>query len=126
MTLAVGGTLNTNTTTSLILCICQKAQIGSVSTQVELSLCFFATLIGNLPALIENSQKIFNPKLKDYCLFLYLHGGWRIWSLNSREMFSRDAANMFELYLNILTPVPDVSTVNLNNFTCNLLEMRQL
>ena len=33
---------------------------------------------------------------------------------------------MIELYLNIQTPVPDVSTVNLNNFTCNLLETRQL
>ena len=74
MTLAAGGTLNTNITTSLILCICQKAQISSVSTQVEQSVCFFATLIGNLPALIEKSQKILNSKLKDFCLFLYLHG----------------------------------------------------
>ena len=55
-------------------CNHQKAQISSVSTQVEQSLCFFATLIGNLPALIEKSQKILNPKLKDYCLFLHLHG----------------------------------------------------
>ena len=46
--------------------------------------------------------------------------------MNSREMFSRDVANMIELYLNIQTPVQDVSTVNLNNFTCNLLETRQL
>ena len=53
-------------------CNRQKAQISSVSTQVEHSLCFFATLIGNLPALIEKSQKIL--KLKDYCLILHLHG----------------------------------------------------
>ena len=35
-------------------------------TQVDQSICFFAILIENLPALIEKSPKIFNPKLKDY------------------------------------------------------------
>ena len=43
-------------------------------TQVDQSLCVFATLIENLPAQIEKSLRIFNPKLKDKYLFLYLHG----------------------------------------------------
>ena len=43
-------------------CICQKAQISSVSTQVDQSLCFFAALIENLPALTEKYPKILNPK----------------------------------------------------------------
>ena len=33
-----------------------------------------ATPIENVPALIEKSPKIINLKLKDKCLFLYLHG----------------------------------------------------
>ena len=48
-----------------LFCICQKAQISSVTTQVDQSLCFFATLIENLPTMIEKSPKILNPKLKD-------------------------------------------------------------
>ena len=39
--------------------------MSPVTTQVDQSLCFFATLIENLPALIEKSQKILNPKLRD-------------------------------------------------------------
>ena len=35
---------------------------------------FAATLIENFPAPIEKSPKILNLKLKDWCLFLYLHG----------------------------------------------------
>ena len=34
-------------------CMCQNAQIRLVSTQVDKRLCFFATLIETLPALIE-------------------------------------------------------------------------
>ena len=30
--------------------------------------------------------------------------------MNSKETFSRDAAHIIDLHLNILTPVPDVST----------------
>ena len=45
-------------------CICRKAHISSVTTQVDQSLCFFATLIENHPALIKKFRKIFNPKFK--------------------------------------------------------------
>ena len=36
---------------------------------------------------------------------------WRIWSMHSKEMLSRDAAHIDDYLLKILTPVPDVSTV---------------
>ena len=42
-------------------CICQKAQISPVTTQVDQSICFIAALI----EMIEKSPKILNPKLKD-------------------------------------------------------------
>ena len=42
--------------------IYQKVQIKLVTAQVDQSLCFFATLIENLPALIEKYPKIFNKK----------------------------------------------------------------
>ena len=58
----------------LFFAIAKKAQISSVTTQVDQNFAFFATLILNLPALIEKSPKILNPKLKDKCLFLYLRG----------------------------------------------------
>ena len=38
----------------------QKAQIRLVITQVDQSLCFFATLIESLPALIQKAPKILN------------------------------------------------------------------
>ena len=37
-------------------------KIRLVTAQVDESLCFFATLIENLPALIEKSPKILNKK----------------------------------------------------------------
>ena len=40
----------------------QKVQIRLVTAQVDQSLCFFATLIENLPALIEKYPKILNKK----------------------------------------------------------------
>ena len=40
-------------------------KINLVTTQVDQSLCFFATPIETLPALIEKSPKIINKKLKD-------------------------------------------------------------
>ena len=45
-------------------CICQKAQISSVNTQLNQGLYFFALLIENFPALIEKSPKILNLKLE--------------------------------------------------------------
>ena len=39
--------------------------MSPVTTKVDQSLCFFATLIENFLALIEKSPKILNPKLKD-------------------------------------------------------------
>ena len=42
-------------------CICQKVQISPVATQVDQSICFYAILIENLPALTENLQ-IFSIK----------------------------------------------------------------
>ena len=57
---------------------------------------------------------------------MYMDASWRIWSIDSKETFSRDAAHIIGLHLNILTPVPDVSTVKLMKITCNLLEPRQL
>ena len=39
----------------------QKGTENPVTTQVDQSLCFFAILIKNLPALIEKSPKILNP-----------------------------------------------------------------
>ena len=91
--------------------MCQKAQISSVTTQVDQKPCFFDTLIENLPALIEKSPKILNPKLKDKCLFLYLHGRKLA---NLEHELQR---NIFSRGLNILTPVSDVSTVKLMKFS---------
>ena len=48
-------------------------QISLISTQVDKRLFFFAPLIETVPALIEKSPKILNPKCKDQCLLLYLH-----------------------------------------------------
>ena len=77
---------------------CQKARISSVTTQVDQSQCFFATLIEHFSAPIEKSPKILNPELKDLHLFLYLHGR----KINSKGTFSRDAAHIIDLQLNIL------------------------
>ena len=78
----------------------------------------FATLIENLPALIKKPQKILNPKLKDYRLFLYLHGN-KLANLEhelQRNVFSH-ATHIVDLHLNILTPVPNISTVKVMKFT---------
>ena len=58
---------NANTSPTLrkyYFCICQKAQISSVNTQLDQGLCFFAILIENFPALIERAPKILNLKLE--------------------------------------------------------------
>ena len=46
--------------------------------------------------------------------------------MSAKGTLSRDEAHVIDLRLNILTPVPDVSTVKLMELTCNLLEPRQL
>ena len=71
-------------------------------------LLFFAALIENSAALINRSLKILNPKLKDECLFLYLHGH-KLMDLE-REMFSRDVAQIIDLHSNILAPVTSCSS----------------
>ena len=88
---------------------------------MDQSLCFFATPIENLPALIEKSPKDLNPEFKDY-----MDTSWRIWTMNSKETFSRDAAHIIDLHLNVQTTVPDISTLKLMKYTCNLLEPFQL
>ena len=61
-------------------------------------LCIFATLIENFPALIEISPKILNLKLKSsVCFCIYIETSWRIWSMNSKETFSRNAADIIDL-----------------------------
>ena len=90
-------------------CICQKARISPVTTHIDQSLRFFATLIEFFPALIEKSPKILNPKLKDWCL----DASWQIWSMNCNETFSRDEAHTIYLHLNNLTPVPDTYEIYL-------------
>ena len=59
-------------------------------------LLFFAALIENFAAPIGKSLKILNPKLKDECLFLYLHGH-KLVDLE-RETFSRDVAQIIDLH----------------------------
>ena len=53
---------------------------------------------------------------------LVLH--WRIWSMNSKETFSRDAAHIIDLQSYKCTPVPDFSTVKHMKFICYLFEQR--
>ena len=96
-------------------------QISSVTALVDQSLCFFASPIENIHALIEKSPKDLNPELKDY-----MDTSWRIWTMNSKITFPRDAAHIIDLHLNILTPVPDISTLKLMKYTCNLLEPFEL
>ena len=78
---------------------------------------YFATLIENLPALIEKSPKIFKPKLKiskDFQSLIkrlvFVSVSTITWTqaMYSKETFSRDAAHIIDLHLNILSPVPDV------------------
>ena len=49
---------------------------------------------------------------------MYMDASLRIWSMECKETFFRDAAHIIGLHLKILTPVQDVSTVNLMKFTC--------
>ena len=47
----------------------------------------------------------------------------QIWSMNFKAIFSRYVADIIDLLLNILTLVPDISTVKLMKFICYLLEL---
>ena len=90
-----------------------KGAYNSVTAHVNQRLCFFATLIEKFPALIEKSQKILNPKLKDKCLFLYLHGH-KLANLEheiQRNVFSRRC--IYNFFAFEYSPVPEVSTVKL-------------
>ena len=70
-----------------------------------------ATLIENLPALIEKSPKILNLKLK------------KTKSMNSKETFSRDVTHIaFECF----NSCPRRLKCKTYEITCNLLEPRQL
>ena len=93
--------------------------ISPVTTQLGQSICFFATLIENLPALTENLQRfsIQNKKEPSVCFCIYMDTSWRIWSMDAKETFSRDAAHTIDLNLNILNPVPGISTLKLMKFT---------
>ena len=84
---------------------------------------FLCILIKNLSALIEKYPKILKSTRTSVC---FMDASWLIWSMNSKETLSRDAAHIIDLYLIILTPVPDISIVKLMKLTYNLLEPRHI
>ena len=88
--------------------------------KLDQGLCFFATLIENFPALIENNPKNLNLELKDLCLFLYLHGHKPANLEHELQKKHFLATRLIQLICS-LTPVTDVSSVKHMKFICNLL-----
>ena len=62
----------------------------------------------DLPALIDKSPKILNQKTS---VCILKEASWRIWSMSSKESFSRDEEHTIDLHSDIQTLVPDTSTV---------------
>ena len=76
--------------------------------------------------LTEESPKFSNLKLEDCCSFLELYGRIKLAGDPLKETFFRDVAHIIYLPLNVLTPVPEVSTAKLDKRFCYLLKFIEL